>query len=104
MVPAVKIRVHPWEKPNAWLLPRRSVSREEHSLMPCLIQQLLSGSALFQRSRILRQVWVQNYQRVDDVVHWRSSENIPPPSRYIGSPYDEDAQDAQKTEHDLGRI
>jgi hypothetical protein len=26
----------------------------------------------------LRQVWVQNYQRVDDIVRWRSSENIPP--------------------------
>jgi transposase len=39
----------------------------------------------------LRQVWVQNYQRVEDVVRWRSSENIPPPSRYIGSPYDEEA-------------
>lgn len=45
---------------------------------------------------ILRQVWVQNYQRVDDVVCWRSSENIPPPSRYIGSPYDEDAHYSKK--------
>ncbi|SRR5258708_5349886 len=40
---------------------------------------------------MLRLVWVQNYQRVDDVVRWRSSENIPPPSRYISSPYDEEA-------------
>lgn len=45
---------------------------------------------------ILRQVWVQNYQRVDDVVRWRSSENIPPPSRYIGSPYDEEAHYSKK--------
>lgn len=36
------------------------------------------------------------YQRVDDVVRWRSSENIPPPSRYIGSPYDEDAHYSKK--------
>lgn len=40
---------------------------------------------------ILRRVWVQNYQRVDDMVRWRSSENIPPPSRYLGFPYDEEA-------------
>ncbi len=33
----------------------------------------------------LRQAWVQNYHREDNAVRWRSSENIPPPSRYIGS-------------------
>src|SRR5258708_14051264 len=36
---------------------------------------------------ILRQVWVQNYQRSDDAVRWRASENIPPPSCYLSSPY-----------------
>lgn len=45
---------------------------------------------------LLRQVWIQNYYRVDDVVRWRSSENIPPPSRYIGSPYDEEAHYSKK--------
>lgn len=45
---------------------------------------------------ILRKVWVQNYQRIDDVVRWRSSEDIPPPSRYIGSPYDEEAHYSKK--------
>src|SRR4051812_21490105 len=45
---------------------------------------------------ILRQVWVQNYQRIDDAVGWRSCENIPPASRYIGSPYDEEAHDSKK--------
>jgi hypothetical protein len=45
---------------------------------------------------ILRQVWVQNYQRVDDVVGWRSSEDLPPASRYIGSPYDEQAHYGKK--------
>jgi len=44
----------------------------------------------------LRQVWVQNYQRIDDAVRWRSSENIPPPSRYIGSPYDQEAHYSKK--------
>jgi transposase len=45
---------------------------------------------------ILRKVWVQNYQRIDDVVRWRSSEDIPPPSRYISSPYDEEAHYSKK--------
>ncbi len=45
---------------------------------------------------LLRQVWVQNYQRIDDIVRWRSSENIPPPSRYIGSPYDQEAHYSKK--------
>jgi transposase len=47
-------------------------------------------------AEILRQVWVQNYQRIDDIVRWRSSDNIPPPSRYIGSPYDEEAHYSKK--------
>ena len=45
---------------------------------------------------ILRQVWLQNYQRADGEVRWRSSENIPPPSRYIGSSYDEEAHYSKK--------
>src|SRR5262249_39372156 len=53
---------------------------------------------------ILRQVWVQNYQRIDDSVRWRSSEDIPPPSRYIGSPYDQEARLLQEAEHDVGRV
>jgi transposase len=35
---------------------------------------------------ILRQVWVHNDQRVDDVVRWRSPQDLPPASRYISSP------------------
>jgi transposase len=35
---------------------------------------------------ILRQVWVQNYQRIDDVVRWRASQDLPPASLYISSP------------------
>jgi transposase len=45
---------------------------------------------------ILRQVWVQNYQRIENAVHWRSSEDIPPASRYISSPYDEEAHYSKK--------
>src|SRR5215469_15829875 len=47
---------------------------------------------------ILRQVWVQNYQRIDDLVGWRSSEDLPPASRYIGSPYDEEAHYEPRSE------
>jgi transposase len=65
---------------------------------PCAPGWLRSVPAV----EILRQVWVQNYQRVDDIVRWRSSENIPPPSRYIGSPYDEEAHTSRETEHHLG--
>ena len=37
---------------------------------------------------ILRKVWIQNYQRVDTVVCWRASGDLPPASRYISSPYE----------------
>ncbi len=45
---------------------------------------------------ILRQVWVQNYQRVEGVVCWRSAEDLPPASQYISSPYDEEAHYSKK--------
>jgi transposase len=45
---------------------------------------------------ILRQVWVQNSQRVDDVVRWRSSQDLPPASRSISSPSDEEAHSGKK--------
>jgi transposase len=53
---------------------------------------------------VLRQVWVQNYHRIDDAVRWRSSENIPPASRYIGSPYERSGSLQQEAKHDLGRL
>ena len=45
---------------------------------------------------ILRQVWVQNYARIEGKVSWRSSEDIPPAARYIGSPYDIEAHYSKK--------
>ena len=45
---------------------------------------------------LLRQVWIQNCHLIDAEVRWRSSENIPPPSRYIGSPYDDEAHYSKK--------
>lgn len=45
---------------------------------------------------ILRQVWVQNYTWTEGKISWRSSENIPPAARYIGSPYDTEAHYSKK--------
>jgi transposase len=45
---------------------------------------------------ILRRVWLQNYQCSDGKLSWRSSENIPPASLYISSPYDLDAHYSKK--------
>jgi transposase len=45
---------------------------------------------------ILWQVWVQNYAWIEGKICWRSSEDIPPAARSIGSPYDVDAHDNKK--------
>jgi transposase len=44
----------------------------------------------------LRRVWVQNYLRGDDGVHWRTAEDVPPAARFISSPYDDEAHLAKK--------
>jgi len=36
----------------------------------------------------LRQIWLQNYAWVDEHLHWRAKENLPPAARMIQSPYD----------------
>jgi transposase len=46
--------------------------------------------------QILRQVWIQNYTWTDGQIRWRSSEDIPPAARYIGSPYDVEAHYSKK--------
>jgi transposase len=45
---------------------------------------------------LLRQIWVQNYYYEDGQVRWRSNEDIPPPARYISSPYDDEARYSKK--------
>jgi len=45
---------------------------------------------------ILRQVWIQNYTWSEGKIGWRSSEDIPPAARYIGSPYDVEAHYSKK--------
>ena len=44
----------------------------------------------------LRQVWVQQYQRVDGALRWRGAEDIPPGAVFISSPHDADAHYAKK--------
>jgi transposase len=44
----------------------------------------------------LRQVWVQQYQLVAGTVQWRATDNIPPATTFISSPYDRDAHYAKK--------
>lgn len=45
---------------------------------------------------ILRQVWVQQYVVHNDVLVWRSGDEIPPSARLIQSPYDPEARYSQK--------
>ncbi len=52
----------------------------------------------------LRQVWVQQYQRVDGAIRWRGSEDIPPGAIFISSPHDADAHFARKRDHPVGRV
>ena len=44
----------------------------------------------------LRHVWVQQFELVEDHVHFRSDDNIPPPSKMICSPYDTEATYGRK--------
>jgi len=45
---------------------------------------------------ILRRIWIQNYFWVDDQLHWRDSEDIPPAKQFINSPYDQEARYGKK--------
>jgi hypothetical protein len=83
---ASKKRVRLWGKPSGSRL-RGLIGRQGTELLDALFdptapQWLRQVPAV----EVLRHVWVQHYQRIDAVVRWRSSENIPPPSRSIGSP------------------
>ena len=44
----------------------------------------------------LRHVWVQQFERVEERIHFRSDDNIPPPSKMICSPYDTEATYGRK--------
>jgi len=45
---------------------------------------------------VLRQVWVQQFYVVAEVLRWRAAEDLPPASRLICSPYDAEARFGQK--------
>lgn len=52
--------------------------------------------------QILRRIWIQNYQNVDDQIQWRQAGNLPPAACFVSSPHDLDAHLARKG--DLGWI
>ena len=45
---------------------------------------------------ILRQVWVQQFERIEGRPHFRANDNIPPPPKMICSPYDIEATYGRK--------
>jgi len=45
----------------------------------------------------LRRVWVQQFQRTEGAIRWRTADDIPPAAVFIGSPYDADAHYARKS-------
>jgi transposase len=46
--------------------------------------------------RILRKVWMQNYMHNEGQISWRESDNIPPATFFVSSPYDPEAHYAKK--------
>ncbi len=45
---------------------------------------------------LMRRIWVQNYLQTPDALQWRSSEDLPPATLFISSPYDTDAHLSKK--------
>ena len=45
---------------------------------------------------VLRRVWLQQYYREDQRIHWRAAGNLPPATQMIQSPYDPEAHYSQK--------
>ncbi len=45
---------------------------------------------------VLRRVWVQQFAVVDEVLRWRTAEDLPPGSQLICSPYDAEARFSRK--------
>jgi transposase len=45
---------------------------------------------------ILRQIWVQNYRCDNGQLHWREPSDIPPATRFINAPYDQEARYGKK--------
>jgi transposase len=96
MARAAKLRARLWEKLSVKPL-RDLIGRQGRALLDALFEPTApQWLGQVPAVEVVRQVWVQNYQRIDDAVRWRSSENIPPPSRSIGSPYDQEAHYSKK--------
>ena len=45
---------------------------------------------------VLRRVWLQQYYREEQRIHWRAAGNLPPATQMIQSPYDPEAHYSQK--------
>jgi transposase len=45
----------------------------------------------------LRHVWLQQFELIEERVHFRTDDNIPPPSKMICSPYDREATYGRKS-------
>ena len=74
------------EERQTWV---QSVGRDGASLLSALFEPgTPSWLAQVPAVEILRRVWIQNYQWSEGKLAWRSSENIPPASLYISSPYE----------------
>src|SRR6266849_7041083 len=79
MVLVVKIRARLWGKLKGKLL-RDLIGRQGRELLDALFDPT-TPEWLHQvpAVELLRQVWVQNYQRIDDVVRWRRSREYSSP-------------------------
>lgn len=49
--------------------------------------------------QILRQVWVQQFELIDDKLHFRSDQNIPPAAKMLSSPYDVEVTTTSKANY-----
>jgi len=87
-------------------LPKSKEGREEHALAigrdgTALLTVLRAAGVPGWRRELpavetLRRVWVQNYQRTEGTLRWRSAEEIPPAASFISSPHDQDVHFAKK--------
>lgn len=73
------------------------IGRDGYQLLEWIYQPDTSAQLKAEPSvRILWRVWMQEYYRQDDDVHWRTPDNMPPAEQQIQSPYDAQARYGKK--------
>jgi transposase len=87
-------------------LPKAEGARLEYAQQMCadgqIVLDALSASdapvwlSQLPALQTLRTVWTQNYRQEAGQLHWRSNDDIPAASEYIGSPYDVQAHYSKK--------